>query len=153
MPWTSLSGGKSESNANLAEGLATALVCFDDMNEIREEHRFQVQNHCILLCNSTPYSMPVTECLQYESKTIEQMAALFQEVNNKHDLGTAVDVTNNCVYFAVGILQRNINLSIISPRKIPILIKIFEKADGDVSVLNKGFSKDPRHLVLLKGYR
>lgn len=77
----SLSGGKSESNANLAEGLATALVCFDDMNEIREEHRFQVQNHCILLCNSTPYSMPVTECLQYENKTIEQMAALFQEVS------------------------------------------------------------------------
>lgn len=76
----SLSGGKSESNANLAEGLATALVCFDDMNEIREEHRFQVQNHCILLCNSTPYSMPVVECLQYETKTIEQIATLFQEV-------------------------------------------------------------------------
>lgn len=77
-----MSGGKSESNANLAEGLATALVCFDDMNEIREEHRFQVQNHCILLCNSTPYSMPVMECTPYENKTIEQMAALFQEVMN-----------------------------------------------------------------------
>lgn len=76
-----MSGGKSESNANLAEGLATALVCFDDMNEIREEYRFQVQNYCILLCNSTPYSMPITECLQYENKTIEQMAALFHEVN------------------------------------------------------------------------
>lgn len=76
----SLSGGKSESNANLAEGLATALVCFDDMNELREEHRFQVQNHCILLCNSTPYSMPVMECTQYENKTIEQVASLFQEV-------------------------------------------------------------------------
>lgn len=76
-----MSGGKSESNANLAEGLATALVCFDDMNEIREEHRFQVQNHCILLCNSTPYSMPVMECTQYENKTIEQIATLFQEVN------------------------------------------------------------------------
>lgn len=82
----SLIGGKSESNANLAEGLATALVCFDDMNEIREEHRFQVQNHCILLCNSTPYSMPVTECLQYENKTIEQMAALFQEVSIMHQI-------------------------------------------------------------------
>lgn len=82
---SSLSGGKSESNANLAEGLATALVCFDDMNEIREEHRFQVQNHCILLCNSTPYSMPVMECPIYENKTIEQMAALFQEVGRSFE--------------------------------------------------------------------
>lgn len=77
----SLSGGKSESNANLAEGLATALVCFDDINEIREENRFKVQNHCILLCNSTPYSMPVLECVQYENKSIEQLAMVFQEVS------------------------------------------------------------------------
>lgn len=41
----------------------------------------------------------------------------------------------------------------MSPRKIPILFKIFEKADGDLSSLqNKNYSKDPRHLVLLKGY-
>lgn len=44
-------------------------------------------------------------------------------------------------------------MSILSPRKIPILFKIFEKADGDLSSLqNKNYSKDPRHLVLLKGY-
>lgn len=49
--------------------------------------------------------------------------------------------------------QKNINLSILSPRKIPILIKIFEKADGDISsVTSKNYSKDPRHLVLLKGF-
>lgn len=77
----SLSGGKSESNANLAEGLATALVCFEDMNEIRED-RFQVQNYCILLCNSTPYPMPVSECTAYENKTIEQLAVLYHEVND-----------------------------------------------------------------------
>lgn len=75
----SFSGGKSESNANMAEGLATALVCFDDMNELREE-RYQVENYCILICNSTPYSMPVSECTTYEHKTIEQLAALFNEV-------------------------------------------------------------------------
>lgn len=75
----SLTGGKSESNAHLAEGLATALVCFDDMNEIRED-RYQVQNYCILVCNSTPYSIPVNECTAYENKTIEQLAALFHEV-------------------------------------------------------------------------
>lgn len=75
-----MTGGKSESNANLAEGMATALICFDDMNEIREEQRYQVQNHCILICNSSPYSMPVFECIQYENKTVEQMAVLFHEV-------------------------------------------------------------------------
>lgn len=48
--------------------------------------------------------------------------------------------------------QKNVNLSIISPRKIPILIKIFEKAAGDLSSMNQDYSKDPRHLVLLKGY-
>lgn len=76
----SLSSGKSESNANLAEGLATALICFDDMNDLRDDKRYQVQNHCILICNSAPYSMPVAETTLYEHKTVEQMAALFQEV-------------------------------------------------------------------------
>lgn len=55
--------------------------------------------------------------------------------------------------FTIFLSQKNINLSILSPRKIPILIKIFEKADGDMSSLtNKNYSKDPRHLVLLKGF-
>lgn len=76
----SLSSGKSESNANLAEGLATALVCFDDMNELRDDKSYPVQNHCILLCNSAPYAMPVTENVAYENKTVEQMAVMCQEV-------------------------------------------------------------------------
>lgn len=72
-----LTGGKSESNANLAEGMATTLVCFDDM---RDDRFMQVQKHCILICNSAPYSMPVQECQQYENKTVEQMATIFHEV-------------------------------------------------------------------------
>lgn len=48
--------------------------------------------------------------------------------------------------------QKNVHLSIVSPRKIPILIKIFEKAAGDLSSMNQDFSKDPRHLVLLRGF-
>lgn len=75
-----LTGGKSESNANLAEGMATTLVCFDDMNEMRDDRFMQVQKHCILICNSAPYSMPVQECQQYENKTVEQMATIFHEV-------------------------------------------------------------------------
>lgn len=60
--------------------MATTLVCFDDMNEMRDDRFMQVQKHCILICNSAPYSMPVQECQQYENKTVEQMATIFHEV-------------------------------------------------------------------------
>ncbi|CAD7077038.1 unnamed protein product [Hermetia illucens] len=120
-----LTGGKSESNANLAEGLATALVCFDDLKE-RRFNDVNVQKHCILICNSSPYTMPVVECPQYEAKTVEQLAATFHE--------------------------KKINFSIISPRKIPILFKLFITAGGDLPLTTKNYCKDVRHLVLLKGF-
>jgi mediator of RNA polymerase II transcription subunit 25 len=122
----SLTGGKSESNANLAEGLATALVCFHDLENIRDKDAV-VNKHCILITNSSPYSMHVTECFEYEGKTVEQLASIF--------------------------LEKNINLSIISPRKIPVLYELFEKSGGDLgATASKNYSKDPRHLVLLKGF-
>lgn len=41
----------------------------------------------------------------------------------------------------------------MSPKKIPPLYKLFEKAGGDLSSSQaKNYAKDPRHLVLLKGY-
>lgn len=121
-----MSGGKSECNASLAEGLATALVCFQDIEKKRDKDT-QTNKHCILISNSSPYSMPVTECYEYEGKTVEQLAAIF--------------------------LEKNINLSIISPRKIPVLFEIFEKSGGDLALTtSKNYSKDPRHLVLLKGF-
>lgn len=44
-------------------------------------------------------------------------------------------------------------MSIISPRKIPSLYKLFEKAGGDLNMSQtKNYAKDPRHLVLLKGF-
>uniref|UniRef100_A0A1B0C941 Mediator of RNA polymerase II transcription subunit 25 n=1 Tax=Lutzomyia longipalpis TaxID=7200 RepID=A0A1B0C941_LUTLO len=121
-----LTGGKSESYANLAEGMATALVCFDDLEERRDQGT-PTQKHCILICNSVPYSMPVQECYMYENKTVDQLATIFQE--------------------------KEINFSILSPRKIPVLFKLFEKSGGDLSSsTSKNYCKDPRHLVLLKGY-
>ncbi|XP_055384563.1 mediator of RNA polymerase II transcription subunit 25 [Condylostylus longicornis] len=121
-----MAGGGSESNANLAEGLATALCCFDDLKILRHPNDINLQKHCILICNSTPYSMPVLECYQHEGKSVEQLATMFYE--------------------------KKINFSIISPRKIPILFKLFVKADGDLPLTAKNFCKDPRHLVLLKGF-
>lgn len=120
-----LTSGRGEQCANLVEGLATALVCFHDL-EKRRENELPTQKHCILISNSPPYTMPVTECYEYEGKNLEQLASLFGE--------------------------KNINLSIISPRKIPILYEIFEKSGGDLGLTVKNYSKDPRHLVLLKGF-
>lgn len=96
----SLTGGKSESNANLAEGMATTLVCFDDMNEMRDDRFMQVQKHCILICNSAPYSMPVQECQQYENKTVEQMATVFHEVSSVCWFCLLFDKLNSFVCFS-----------------------------------------------------
>lgn len=121
-----LIGGKGESHANIAEGLATALQCFEELQQKRDTSS-TAQQHCILVCNSPPYLLPVMESHVYSGKTAEQLAAVLQE--------------------------RGINLSIISPRKIPSLYKLFEKAGGDLSASQtKNYAKDPRHLVLLKGF-
>ncbi|KAJ8943634.1 hypothetical protein NQ318_005635 [Aromia moschata] len=121
-----LIGGKGESHSNIAEGLATALHCFEELHQKRDPTA-TVQKHCILICNSPPYLLPVLESHIYSGKTAEQLAVVFQE--------------------------KNINLSVISPRKIPSLYKLFEKAGGDLtSSQTKNYAKDPRHLVLLKGF-
>jgi len=59
--------------------MATAMVCFDDMEDRREPGMI-AQKHCILICNSLPYSMPVFECYAYENKNVEQLAAIYLEV-------------------------------------------------------------------------
>lgn len=120
-------GGKGESCANIAEGLAAALQCFEELQQKREAST-SVQKHCILVCNSPPYLLPVMESQNYAGKTVDQLATILQE--------------------------KNINLSIISPKKIPPLYKLFEKAGGDLTASQtKNYAKDPRHLVLLNGYQ
>lgn len=59
--------------------MATALICFEDLDAKREKN-YSIQKHCILICNSPPYSMPVMECQKYENKNVEQLAAMFPEV-------------------------------------------------------------------------
>ena len=71
----------SEAHANLNEGLAVALNCFQDITELREND-ISTQKNCILIANSTPYTMPVQHCLEYENKTYEQLAGIFQEVRD-----------------------------------------------------------------------
>ncbi|XP_017036389.1 mediator of RNA polymerase II transcription subunit 25 [Drosophila kikkawai] len=122
-----LVGGGMESCAHMAEGFAAAHGCFDDIGERRQMlDQTSVQRHCILICNSPPYQMPTTESWKYPGKSCEQLAVLFNE--------------------------RKINLSIIAPRKMPVLFKLFMKADGDQPITSKNYAKNIRHLVLLKGY-
>ncbi|KRT82219.1 hypothetical protein AMK59_4336, partial [Oryctes borbonicus] len=102
-----LIGGKGESRAHIAEGLATALHCFEDL-KLKRDANANVQKHCILICNSPPYLLSVMESQTYAGKTAEQLAVILDE--------------------------KSINLSIISPRKIPSLYKLFEKAGGDLSI-------------------
>lgn len=75
-----LVGGKGESHANIAEGLATALQCFEDLQQRREPNLLP-QKHCILVCNSPPYLLPVMESPTFAGHTVEQLAVLLQEVS------------------------------------------------------------------------
>ena len=84
--------------------------------------------HCILICNSPPYSVQTVESQTYFGLMIDQLAALMAE--------------------------KQINFSIFSPRKMSFLYKLYEDAGGDLSqALNKNYAKDKRHLVLLRGFQ
>merc|ERR1719474_60180 len=51
------------------------------------------------------------------------------------------------------IREKNIFVCVVAPRKIPALFKLYEKCGGDLkSAKEKNYSKEPRHLVLLRGY-
>jgi len=76
-----LVGGKGESHANIAEGLATALQAFDDLKQKREGTNIMTQKHCILVCNSPPYMMGVMESSTYLGMNTDQLAGVLNEVS------------------------------------------------------------------------
>jgi mediator of RNA polymerase II transcription subunit 25 len=73
-------GGKGESHANIAEGLATALLCFEDLQPKRDVNA-SPQKHCILVCNSPPYMLPVRETPAFDGLNVEQLAGVLNEVS------------------------------------------------------------------------
>lgn len=78
--------------ASLTEGLATTLECFKDLSVLRDPG-LMAQKFCILICNSPPYNLPVMDLPSFKGLGLEQLAVLVNE--------------------------NNIQLSIISPRRIP----------------------------------
>ncbi|XP_068097202.1 mediator of RNA polymerase II transcription subunit 25-like isoform X3 [Hyperolius riggenbachi] len=120
-------GGGGESCSLIAEGLSTALQLFDDFKKMREQIG-QTHKVCILICNSPPYLLPAVESTTYSGYTTEN---LVQKIG-----------------------ERGIHFSIISPRKLPALRTLFDKAltvGGLMEPQPKDFSQDPRHMILIRG--
>lgn len=65
--------GGHEYCANIAEGLAVTHSIFDKLHEMHrqqyKDYTLIEQKFCIMVCNSPPYSMPVTKCWNYSGKT------------------------------------------------------------------------------------
>ncbi|KAM9293828.1 mediator of RNA polymerase II transcription subunit 25 [Gastrophryne carolinensis] len=120
-------GGGGESCSLIAEGLSTALQLFDDFKKMREQIG-QTHKVCLLICNSPPYLLPAVESTTYSGFTTEN---LVQKIG-----------------------ERGIHFSIISPRKLPALRTLFEKAMPVGSMMEpqpKDYSQDPRHMILVRG--
>ncbi|XP_071065496.1 mediator of RNA polymerase II transcription subunit 25 isoform X4 [Dasypus novemcinctus] len=121
-------GGGGESCSLIAEGLSTALQLFDDFKKMREQIG-QTHRVCLLICNSPPYLLPAVESTTYSGYTTE---SLVQKIG-----------------------ERGIHFSIVSPRKLPALRLLFEKA-APPALLEplqppSDVSQDPRHMVLVRG--
>lgn len=65
------------------------MSCFDEL-QLKRDPNVMVQKHCILICNSPPYLIPVFECQTYSGKNAEQLAGLLQEVYNATLLFTQI---------------------------------------------------------------
>ncbi|XP_043847631.1 mediator of RNA polymerase II transcription subunit 25 isoform X1 [Dromiciops gliroides] len=119
-------GGGGESCSLIAEGLSTALQLFDDFKKMREQIG-QTHRVCLLICNSPPYLLPAVESTTYSGYTTE---SLVQKIG-----------------------ERGIHFSIVSPRKLPALRLLFEKAAPPAMLETQpaDVSQDPRHMVLVRG--
>ena len=51
------------------------------------------------------------------------------------------------------LVESKIKMSIFSPRKIPVLFRLFKDAGGDITKYkDKNYARDPKHLVILNGF-
>ncbi|XP_064416531.1 mediator of RNA polymerase II transcription subunit 25 isoform X2 [Latimeria chalumnae] len=119
-------GGGGETCSLIAEGLSTALQLFDDFKKLREQIG-QTHKVCVLICNSPPYLLPAVESSTYSGLATEALVQMIGE--------------------------RGIHFSVISPRKLPALRVLFEKASlgGVVEAQLKDYSQDPRHMIMTRG--
>ena len=112
------------------EGLAMALNIFDKLESKRakvQELPIEPSRFVIYVANSPPYELPVEYVPKYIGWKIEDVLKKF--------------------------VESKIKMSIFSPRKIPVLFRLFREAGGDISKFKeKNYARDPKHLVILNGY-
>ncbi|RDD38903.1 Mediator of RNA polymerase II transcription subunit 25 [Trichoplax sp. H2] len=123
-------GGGVEEYSAIEDGLGVALQCFDDMQaKYHKENGTIRDKFCILVCNSSPCGIPSSACYQYCGYSCERIAEL--------------------------IGSRKVNLSVISPRRISTLCKLYDKSIiEDLHVMpSQDYATSPHHLVLLKGFK
>uniref|UniRef100_A0A8C4EL92 Mediator of RNA polymerase II transcription subunit 25 n=1 Tax=Dicentrarchus labrax TaxID=13489 RepID=A0A8C4EL92_DICLA len=119
-------GGGAESCSLIAEGLSVALQLFDDFKKMREQIG-QTHKVCVLLCNSPPYLLPAVESVSYTGCTADNLVKIIRD--------------------------RGIHFSVVSPRKLPALRALFERASpvGGAVEPHTDYSQDPFHMVLVRG--
>ncbi|XP_047035547.1 mediator of RNA polymerase II transcription subunit 25-like isoform X3 [Helicoverpa zea] len=115
-------GGHAESRACVTEALTAALACFDELG------RTDIPIHVLLLCCSPPYSAYAGGLVPAGAPaTVEQAARLLGE--------------------------RGAQVSVAAARRVPALHALYEHAGGELhQAQQRNYAKDPRHLVLLRGY-
>ncbi len=83
--------------------------------------------HIIYICNSAIYDMPVMDNSLYQGRKLDDLTTEIQD--------------------------KGIFLSVLAPRRLAPLSKLFEKSGGDLAgAKEKNYAKEPRHLVLLNGF-
>ncbi|KPJ04179.1 Mediator of RNA polymerase II transcription subunit 25 [Papilio xuthus] len=115
-------GGNAENRGCITEAFSTALSCFDELG------RTDLPMHILLICCSPPYSAYAGGLVpQGAPATVEQAARLISE--------------------------RGAHLSIASAKRLPALMALYEHAGGELhQAQQRNYAKDPRHLVLTRGY-
>ncbi|RVE45112.1 hypothetical protein evm_010221 [Chilo suppressalis] len=115
-------GGHSDTRACVTEGLATAIECFEELG------RTDIPMHLLLLCCSSPYAAYAGGLVpQGVPATVEQAARQLSELG--------------------------VQVSIAAAKRIPTLHSLYENAGGDLhQAQQRNYAKDPRHMVLLRGY-
>ena len=120
-------GGKGQALSSGQEAIANALQLFKEVERKRGED-VATARHIIYVCNSGIYDMPVMDNCHYQGRKLEDLTTEIQD--------------------------KGIFLSVFAPRRMSALVKLFEKAGGDlVAAKDKNYAKDPRHLVLLNGFQ
>ena len=126
-----IAGGQGEIKCSGADGLAQALSVFDYLNEKRSNYlkpNHNISRYVIYIGNSATHEMPVQDVPDYMGLHVDD---IIKKITDK-----------------------NIFLSVISPRKIPQLIRMFTMSGGDLQKHKDSvnYAKDGTQLVLLNGF-